>query len=90
MFENPGFSPTSNEGSRVGATYNSSSYNQAINDSRFVKGFGITALIYALVSILGLTLLGGGIGLAISALIMLLFMIGLIAIFLNLVPSSQR
>jgi hypothetical protein len=70
MFENPGFSPGLNEGPGVGATYNSSSYNQAINDSRFVKGFGITALIYALVSILGLTLLGGGIGVGTGLFIM--------------------
>ena len=45
---------------------NSPIYSQAINDSRFVKGFGITALVYALVSVLGLTLLGGGIGIGIG------------------------
>jgi hypothetical protein len=41
-------------------------YSQAINDSRFVKGFGLTALIYALISVLGLTLLGGGIGVGVG------------------------
>jgi hypothetical protein len=41
-------------------------YSQAINDSRFVKGFGLTALVYALISVLGLTLLGGGIGVGVG------------------------
>src|SRR5215475_4866560 len=45
---------------------NSPIYSQAINDSRFVKGFGLTALVYALVSVLGLTLLGGGVGVGIG------------------------
>jgi hypothetical protein len=41
-------------------------YSQAINDSRFVKGFGLTALVYALISLLGLTLLSGGIGIGVG------------------------
>src|SRR5215475_1664875 len=45
---------------------NSPLYSQAINDSRFVKGFGLTALVYALISVLGLTLLGGGIGVGVG------------------------
>src|SRR5262245_12280978 len=45
---------------------NSPLYNQAINDSRFVKGFGLTALVYALISVLGLTLLSGGIGVGVG------------------------
>lgn len=45
---------------------NSPLYSQAINDSRFVKGFGLTALVYALISILGLTLLGGGVGVGVG------------------------
>jgi len=45
---------------------NSPLYSQAINDSRFVKGFGLTAFVYALVSVLGLTLLGGGVGVGIG------------------------
>ena len=42
--------------------YSSPSFNEALRTSRFVKGFGITALIYSVVSISGLNLLGGGIG----------------------------
>ena len=45
---------------------NSPIYSQAINDSRFVKGFGLTAFVYALVSVLGLTLLSGGVGVGIG------------------------
>jgi len=45
---------------------NSPIYSQAINDSRFVKGFGLTALVYALVSVSGLTVLGGGVGIGIG------------------------
>jgi hypothetical protein len=45
---------------------NSALYSQAINDSRFVKGFGLTALVYALISVFGLTLLSGGLGLGIG------------------------
>jgi len=41
-------------------------YSQAINDARFVKGFGLTALVYALLSLLGLTLLSGGLGIGIG------------------------
>ena len=41
-------------------------YSQAINDSRFVKGFGLTAFVYALISVLGFTLLGGGIGVGVG------------------------
>src|SRR5437867_5845659 len=39
-----------------------SSFNEAVNTSRFVKSFGITALIYSLISVFGMNLLGGGIG----------------------------
>lgn len=42
--------------------YSSPSFNEALRASRFVKGFGITALIYSIVSMSGLNLLGGGIG----------------------------
>jgi hypothetical protein len=52
------------EGAIIGN--NSPLYNQAINDSRFVKGFGLTALVYSLISVLGLTLLGGGIGIGVG------------------------
>jgi len=45
---------------------NSPLYSLAINDSRFVKGFGLTALVYALISVLGLSLLGGGIGVGVG------------------------
>jgi hypothetical protein len=45
-------------------------YSQAINDSRFVKGFGLTALVYAFISVLGLTLLSGGIGVGVGLFIM--------------------
>jgi predicted small integral membrane protein len=45
---------------------NSPVYSQAVNDSRFVKGFGVTALVYALLSVLGFTLLGGGVGVGIG------------------------
>lgn len=38
-------------------------YLEAINAARFVKGFGITALIYSLLLFLGINLLGAGIGL---------------------------
>jgi hypothetical protein len=41
-----------------------------VNASRFVKGFGITALIYSLVGVVGVPLLGGGIGLGVSLFIM--------------------
>ena len=47
-----------------------SPFNEAVNASRFVKGFGITALVYSLVSIFGLTLLGGGIGAGVGLFIM--------------------
>ena len=52
------------------AYYSSASFNEAVNASRFVKGFGITALIYSIVSIFGLTLLGGGIGVGVGLFIM--------------------
>jgi len=52
------------------AYYSSASFNDAVNASRFVKGFGITALIYSIVSIFGLTLLGGGIGVGVGLFIM--------------------
>lgn len=47
-----------------------SSFSEAVNASRFVKGFGITALIYALVSALGMTLLRGGVGIGVGLFIM--------------------
>ena len=43
---------------------NSPLYSQAINDSRFVKGFGLAALVYALVSVSGA--LAGGVGIGIG------------------------
>jgi len=52
------------------AYYSSASFNDAVNASRFVKGFGITALIYSIVSLLGPNLLGGGIGLGVGLFIM--------------------
>jgi hypothetical protein len=52
------------------AYYSSPSFNEAVNASRFLKGFGITALLYSLVSALGLTLLGGGIGVGVGLFIL--------------------
>ncbi|MFN7944377.1 MAG: hypothetical protein U0Z53_03420 [Blastocatellia bacterium] len=46
--------------------YSSPTYNNAINDARFVKGFGITAAVYAALTILGIGLLSGGIGLGVG------------------------
>ena len=37
-------------------------YLEAVNASRFVKGFGITALVYSLLLFLGINLLSAGIG----------------------------
>lgn len=37
-------------------------YLEAVNASRFVKGFGITALVYSLLLYSGINLLGAGIG----------------------------
>jgi hypothetical protein len=50
------------------AYYSSPSYNQAINTSRFVKGFGITALACSVLSLFIGTnlLLGGAIGLGVG------------------------
>jgi hypothetical protein len=41
-----------------------------VNGSRFVRGFGITALIYSLVGVVGVPLLGRGIGLGVGLFIM--------------------
>lgn len=54
----------SGQGNAIGN--NSDLFIQAINDSRFVKGFGLTALAYVFVSVFGLTLLGGGIGVGVG------------------------
>ncbi len=40
----------------------SSQYLEAVNASRFVKGFGIAALVYSLLLFLGINLLSAGIG----------------------------
>jgi hypothetical protein len=70
MFETPGLnSVTAGSSENVGA-FASTAFNQAVNDSRFVKGFGITALIYALTSLIGMALLGGGIGVGAGLFIM--------------------
>ena len=50
--------------------YSSPAYNEAVNASRFVKGFGITALIYALAILTGIALLGGGIGVGVGLFIL--------------------
>jgi hypothetical protein len=69
MFENRIITPAG--GALPSPTYYSSpAFNEAVNASRFLKGFGITALIYALVSTLGLTLLGGGIGVGVGLFIL--------------------
>ena len=45
---------------------NSPIYCQAINDSRFVKGFGLTAFAYVFISILEISTLSGGIGIGVG------------------------
>jgi hypothetical protein len=50
------------EGTTTSVYYSSPSFNEAVRTARFVKGFGVTSLIYSVVSISGLNLLGGGIG----------------------------
>ena len=45
-------------------------YIEAVNASRFVKGFGITALVYALTTGCGISLLGGGIGIGVGLFIL--------------------
>lgn len=48
----------------------SAAYIEAVNGSRFVKGFGITALVYALTTVCGIALLGGGIGIGVGLFIL--------------------
>ncbi len=62
MFENYGIAPSNSGQAEASAHYNSPSFNEAVNASRFVKGFGITALIYSLAGVVGAPMLGGGIG----------------------------
>lgn len=50
----------------AGSSSSSSAYIEAVNGARFVKGFGITALVYALAMIFGITFLGGGIGVGVG------------------------
>ena len=70
MFENYSIATSNSGQAGAPAQYISPSFNEAVNASRFVKGFGITALIYSLVGVVGVTLLGGGIGLGVSLFIM--------------------
>ena len=70
MFENYGIAPSNSGQAEASAHYSSPSFNEAVNASRFVKGFGITALIYSLVGVLGVPSLGGGIGLGAGLFIM--------------------
>ena len=70
MFDNPRGVPIEGYGAAPAAYISSPAFNEAVNASRFVKGFGVTALIYALVSIFGLALLGGGIGVGVGLFIM--------------------
>ncbi len=44
----------------------SSAYTEAVNSARFVKGFGIAALVYALSTVLGMAILSGGIGVGVG------------------------
>ncbi|HEU4391629.1 MAG TPA: hypothetical protein VFV34_27825 [Blastocatellia bacterium] len=46
----------------------SPAYSEAVNASRFVKGFGITALVQSLLMFTGINLLGAGVGLGIGLL----------------------
>lgn len=48
----------------------SAAYIEAVNAARFVKGFGITALVYALTTGCGIGLLGGGIGVGVGLFIL--------------------
>jgi hypothetical protein len=70
MFENYGIAPSNSGQAEASAHYSSPSFNEAVNASRFVKGFGITGLIYSLVGLVGVPLLGGGIGVGVSLFIM--------------------
>lgn len=45
-------------------------YTDAVNHARFVKSFGITALVYALTTVLGMPVLGGGIGVGVGLFIL--------------------
>ena len=65
-----GLNPLLNSASEDDERQLASKYNEAVNDSRFVKAFGITALIYALASLTGIALLGGGIGIGVGIFIM--------------------
>lgn len=70
MFEKLNLNPTPNDSPGDVKASTSTSFNQAVNDARFVKAFGITALIYALTSSLGMPLLGGGLGVGAGLFIM--------------------
>lgn len=48
----------------------SPAYIDAVNAARFVKGFGITALVYSLTTVCGIGLLSGGIGLGVGLFIL--------------------
>jgi hypothetical protein len=68
MFDNYSIAPSNSGEAGAPARYSSHSFREAVNASRFVKGFGITALVYSLVSMFGVSLLGGGIGLGADSL----------------------
>lgn len=69
MSDNPSpplsFADASSEGAPA-----SVAYIDAVNAARFVKGFGITALVYALTTLCGIGLLSGGIGLGVGLFIL--------------------
>lgn len=44
----------------------SDDYNNSVNASRFVKGFGIAALVYSVLIFLGINLLSSGIGIGVG------------------------
>ncbi|MBI3651542.1 MAG: hypothetical protein HY231_11045 [Acidobacteria bacterium] len=66
MFDNQRVVPADSNSVRSSAFSSSPLFNEAVNVSRFVKGFGLTALAYSLVSAIGLNLLGGAIGIGIG------------------------
>lgn len=64
MFENQGAIAGSNQA--ASSYYSSETYNEAVNAARFVKSFGVTSLIYAVVSLFGISFLSGGVGVGVG------------------------
>jgi hypothetical protein len=69
MFEHPGITSSKSLGTEASA-YSSPAFNDAVNAARFVKGFGIAALVYTLFVLIFGILLGGGLGLGIGLFIL--------------------